>query len=110
MAFFTIFVPAGLSDTDYQTAVASGPSAVSSRRRDHQDMLRSAGFRHVEETDVTEEFLITARAWYEGRERYADELRAADGHAAFEERQHDSRLQIEAIEAGLLRRSLFVSA
>ena len=110
MAFFTIFVPPGLPEPQYQKALQWGPSAVSTRRRDHQQMLHSAGFSRIEETDLTQEFLFTARAWYDGRERYAAELRAGEGHDTFEERRRDSRLLIQAIEAGVLRRSLFVCA
>jgi hypothetical protein len=109
MAFYTIFVPSGLSPADYRRAARSGPSAVTSRRREQADLVRSAGFEEVREVDVTAEFLATTKSWLEWRERYAAELRAADGDAAFEERQHDSRVQARAIEDGLLRRALFVA-
>jgi hypothetical protein len=108
MGFFTIFVPDGLSERDYRRALRSGPNFVSSGRRDHTEMLASAGFTSVEEIDLTAEFLTTTRAWLEGRERYRAELIAAEEAAKFEERQNDSRVQASAIEDGLLRRSLFV--
>jgi len=108
MAFFTIFVPTGLSRAEYRKAIRSGPSAVSSRGRDHVELLAAAGFTSTEEIDLTPEFAQTARAWYVGRERHAVELIAAEGQDSFDERQQDSRSQLEAIEAGLLRRALFV--
>ncbi len=108
LAFYTIYVPNGLSEPDYKRALVSGPSAVSTRRKDHQELLASAGFSRVEETDLTRDFLRTSRAWYDGRGRFADQLRAAEGSDAFDERRQDSQQQIEAIEAGLLRRSLFI--
>jgi hypothetical protein len=37
-----------------------------------------------------------------------DDLIKAEGKAAFEERQEDSMLLVECIEAGLLRRALFM--
>jgi hypothetical protein len=37
-------------------------------------------------------------------------LRAADGATYFEERQRDAIVQIRAIEAGLLKRALFIAA
>jgi hypothetical protein len=72
-------------------------------------MLRSAGFSQVEETDVTEEFLATNRAWYTMRERYAAELIEAEGEARFCERQSDNCAQLKCVEEGLLRRSLFIA-
>lgn len=100
MAFFTIFVPSGLTPEEYRTAVRSGPSAVSSRGRDHRELLAAAGFSRTEEIDLTPEFREAASTWYFGRERHAAELIAAEGEDSFNERQQDSRSQLEAIEAG----------
>jgi len=108
MAFFTIFVAPGLSEADNRRALSFGPSFVSSRRRDHREMLVAAGFSKVEALDLTHEFRETQQAWLDGRERYARELVAADGQAAFNERQAEGRRQLAGIEAGLLRRALFV--
>jgi len=108
MGFFTIFVADGLSASDYRRAQRAGPNFVSTRRRDHQEMLVSAGFDSVEEIELTAEFLDTTKARLNGRERYRDEIIAAEGLATFEEWQNDSRAGASAIEAGLLRRSLFV--
>jgi len=82
---------------------------VTSRGREQTDLLRSAGFTEVRETDVTEDFLRATRAWYEARARYAGQLSQAEGEASFRERQRDYRLQARAIGAGLLRRSLLVA-
>jgi len=109
MAFYTIFIPPGLSTADYRRAARSGPSAVTSRRREQADLLRAAGFARVREVDVTAEFLTTTRAWLDARSRFEAELRESDGAALFEERQEDSRRQAKAIEDGLLRRALFVA-
>ncbi len=78
-------------------------------RRDHGEMLQTAGFGEVMETDVTAEYLRTARDWFEARERYAPQLRRSPGEVEFEQRQADSKAQVAAIEEGLLRRSLFVA-
>ena len=104
MAFFTIFIPPGLKERQYKEAVRSGPSEVSTRRRTHQDMLQAAGFSTVEETDLTDEFLETARAWVKNRDLYRDDLLAAEGEELFNERRNDSLTQLQAIEDGLLRR------
>ena len=109
VAFYTIFVPSGLSPAEYRRAARAGPSAVTSRGREQADLLRSAGFTGVREIDVTEAFLRATRAWYEARARYAGQLSEAEGEASFRERQRDYRLQAQAIESGLLRRALFVA-
>ena len=108
MGFFTIFIPDGLSERDYSRAMQAGPTFVSTRRRDHAEMLRAAGFGSIQHIDLTDEFLATTRAWLDRRERFREELAAAEGEANFEERQTDSRAQLAGIEEGLLRRSLFV--
>ena len=82
---------------------------MTSRGRQHPDLLRSAGFTGVREVDVTEDFLRATRAWSEARARYAGQLSQAEGEASFRERQRDYRLQARAIEAGLLKRSLLVA-
>ena len=109
IAFYTIFIPSGLSPSEYRRAARSGPAAVTSRRREQGQLLRSAGFARIEESDVTGDFLRTTRAWQEARARHAGELIEAEGEAAFRDRQRDYRLQANAIEAGLLRRALFVA-
>ena len=108
IAFYTIFIAPGLSEAAYRRAARAGPSAVTSRRREQVDLLRSAGFAAVREIDVTEAFLRSTQAWYQGRDRYAAQLAEAEGEASFRERQRDYRLQARAIEAGLLRRALFL--
>ncbi len=109
LAFYTIFAAPGLSKPDYKRALRSGPSHLSTRRIEHRDLIASSGLRLIVQRDLTPQFLRTARAWYEGRRRFEAELRQADGDAVFEERQRDAVAQISAIEAGLLRRALFVA-
>lgn len=109
IAFYTIFIAPGLSDAEYRRASRSGAGAITSWRRSQADLLRSAGFSDVSETDVTAEYLRVARSWGEGRERHAAELRQAEGEAQFAERQRGNRMARTAIEAGLIRRGLFVA-
>ena len=109
IAFYTIFIPPGLSESAYRRALKLGPAQAASRRREHEELLRSAGFVKVSETDLTSEFLRITRQRLEARERRATALRQSLGDSEFEENQSESRAQIEAIEAGLLRRALFVA-
>jgi hypothetical protein len=82
---------------------------VTSRRRQQRDLLRSAGFAEIAETDVTDEFLRIARALLEARGRHAIELRESEGVSEFAKEQAARRARAAAIEEGLLRRSLFVA-
>ena len=110
IAYYNIFVLPGLPKALHRRALRAGPSAISSRGIPQVELLTRAGFKSVVETDLSEDFLITARAWYEGRAKREVELRATFGNSWFEDRQADSRAMISAIEEGLLRRSLFVAA
>jgi hypothetical protein len=107
-AFYTIFIPEGLSEDARRRALAAGPPAVQTPQ-EHAAMLYSAGFVEISETDVTGEFVSVSRSLLEARQRYADPLRRAEGQSEFAERQTKSRGNIAAAEAGLLRRSLFVA-
>ncbi len=82
---------------------------MTSRRREQRDLLRSAGFTEIAETDVTDEFLRIARALLEARDRLATELRESEGESEFTKEQAERRARVAAIEGGLLRRSLFVA-
>jgi len=109
IAFYTIFIAPGVSEADRRRILALGDPPWLASPAGQSELLRSAGFIEVEETDVTDEYLLTARGWYEGRERYAVELRQLDGEAEFGQNQAWRKRRLPAIEAGLLRRSLFVA-
>ena len=109
MAFLTIFLAPNLTPSQRRQAVRAGPPGVGARR-DHHSLLRAAGFGHVEEIDVTVDYLSSVRAWFSEASVREEELRAVLGDGLFEDRQNDRRVQASAIERGLLRRSLFVAA
>jgi hypothetical protein len=109
IAYYNIFVTPGLPERLHRRALRAGPPAVATRGISQVDLLLRAGFKSVEETDLTAEFLKTARAWHDCRQSQESQLRASCGDAWFEERQSDSHSMISAIEEGLLRRSLFVA-
>ncbi len=109
MAFYTIFIPQGLSRRDYRRAARAGAPGVTSWRREQSDLLRAAGFVDIEELDLTPEFLRIARAWRQALGRHAEALREAEGVPEFEQRVRENRARVAAIEAGLLRRSLFLA-
>lgn len=106
IAFTTIYVTPGLSSAARRRAHRSGPRAVASRAEQRR-LLASAGLVDIDEVDLTKEFAATGRAWLDEWDRHAEELRGLGGPATFEERQRDRRVQLSAIEDGLLRRGLF---
>ena len=74
------------------------------------ELLRRAGFIDVAELDASEEFRAVATEWIDQWDEHRDALTAIYGEPEFESRQHDRRLQLRAIEDGLLRRSLFLGS
>jgi hypothetical protein len=109
IAYFTIFTTPGLSKAEHRRAVRLGPRAVASERN-QTDLLEAAGFVSIDVTDVTPDFLDTARRWLTHASELEGELRSALGNALFDEQQ-ESRLDIiTAVEQGLLARALFVAA
>ena len=60
-AFFTIHPAAGLTRAQRRRASRDGPVAVATARP-HRELLESAGFTQVTESDCTAEFAATTRA------------------------------------------------
>jgi len=62
MAFYTIYIPDGLSQTEYERSRRAGAPGLASLGRSQPELLRSAGFEEIEEIDLTDEFLRTSDA------------------------------------------------
>ncbi len=108
IAYYTIYVPPDLSDADYRGVTKFWPSAAT-RRREPSEMLRSAGFIDVKETDVTKQYTKTARRWLEGRRRYFDELKDALGEDSLNGKINEGQATLGALKSGLLKRSLLTA-
>ena len=78
-------------------------------RSDHQRLLAAAGFDDIVELDVTAAFAATAAAWLAETEPHAEELARLEAPGAFEQRQADRRIMLDAINAGMLRRTLVLA-
>ena len=74
------------------------------------ELLRRAGFIDVAELDGTDEFRAVATDWIKQWDEHRDALTAVYGEPEYESRQHDRRIQLSAVEDGLLRRSLFIGS
>jgi hypothetical protein len=105
MAFQTIHVTPGLGASDRRRAHRAGPWAVASAP-DQAELMRRAGFVAIHVTDQTDEFRTTARAWIDQWDQHRDALVELHGDVAFETRQQERRIQLQAIDDGLLQRSL----
>src|SRR3954463_12196997 len=106
LAFTTIHLSPGLTRAQRRRGSVSGPSAVVGP--DARDLLDRAGFDVVQAEDVTADFLATATAWRATRIRHRDLLRALDPQA-YDDRIATNTTEIDAVEAGLLRRTLYVA-
>ena len=107
VAFFNIFISHQAPEEEQRRFARVNPSQYS--RAEQAGLLRSAGFVNIEETDVTPEYLRVQHALYQANDRHARDLRKALGAPRFEESQANRQRTLRGIEAGVLRRALFVA-
>lgn len=107
MAFQVIHTAPDLSERERRRAHRSGPWAVSSRHAP-DELMRRAGFVDIVIVDQTEQFRTTASAWIREWDSHRDELVTLYGRGAFDTRQQERNVQLQAIDDGLLQRSLVV--
>ncbi|MEA2001669.1 MAG: hypothetical protein U9N84_07270 [Actinomycetota bacterium] len=108
MAFHVIFVSPGPSERDRARAIAAGPLHVSAEAS-YPELLTLAGFRRIDEVDLTHEYRVTAAAWLHESARVAEQLEEVFGIEEFRRRQAERKDTLAAIDGGLLRRSLFAA-
>jgi hypothetical protein len=106
-AFYSIHIPPRLSDRDRRRGELAGPPAVAGSST-YLGLLRSARFVDLVEVDVTAAYLDTARAWLRHTRQYTDQLAALEPPGVIADKLARRRSAIDAIGAGLLRRSLFL--
>ncbi len=105
MGYQVIHTAAELSHRERRRAHRSGPWAVSSRHTP-DEMMRRAGYVDVAVVDQTEQFRTTAAAWIREWDLHREALVALYGEADYDTRQQERNVQLQAIDDGLLRRSL----
>ena len=108
IAYYTIYISPDLSSADYRRATQYWPAAGTARRQP-AEMLASAGFANVVETDVTKQYRTTARAWVDGRRRRYDKLAQAMGEESLRGKIEEGKAILASIKDGLLRRSLLTA-
>ena len=108
MVFSVISIAPGLSATDYKRAVEVGPPFIESAM-DYPSILQQTGWTITDCIDLTVEYAQTHRRLLHEQEARADELSRVLGAAELSEWMVAKRATTDAIEAGLLRRELFVA-
>ncbi|MFP5353017.1 MAG: hypothetical protein ACLGIB_10695 [Actinomycetota bacterium] len=68
--------------------------------------MSKARFEDIKVTDLTSDFLTTARSWHEQYSRHEADVEKALGRTWLEERQVSRAALLQGIEDGLLRRLL----
>jgi len=106
---FTIIAPApSLTDAERRIAMEAGPRFVDVED-DYAVLLGRSGWSLQERTDLTAALLHTMRAELDGMQARADALARVFGPGEFAARMKRQQAAIAAIDAGFLRRELFVA-
>ena len=108
MAFSVISIASDLSPRDRARAAAAGPpfKAASS---DYPALLTAAGWRMEGCVDLTVQYARAIRRTIAEEQARASALGELLGSSAFAERMERRARTIQAVDAGLLRRELFVA-
>jgi O-methyltransferase StaMB len=106
---FTVIAPApALAEPERRIAIASGPKFVDTPD-DYAVLLDQTGWCLWQRTDLTAQLLQYVRAELEGMQARADALTDLFGSDEFAERIKRQEAMIKAVDAGFLRRELFVA-
>lgn len=106
LAFTTIELAPDLTPLQRERAEVAAPPAAASDRG-YLELLDAAGFVEIGSRDVSGEFRMTAQAWLDHSEPVRDRLEEVEGAAEVAEKLHGWREKIEAVEEGLVRRTLY---
>jgi hypothetical protein len=108
MAGYVIHMPPNLTVEEEAEARRVGPSEVKAVGSPTLQ-AQQAEFEPVEQQDVTQEFQATCRALQRARAEHEEALREEHGDEWFDEEGTKTAEMIDAIERGILRRSLVVA-
>lgn len=106
MAFHVIHPAPGLDDHDREQALLAGPPFVDSGRP-YPDLVAEAGFSDIVEMDLTAEWRDIEEGWLTESAKVIPELEEVFGGEAVAESREERHNTIAAIDAGLLKRSLY---
>lgn len=106
LALTTIELSPDVPGAERRRAIGAGPRAVTSRRP-YPALLESAGFAHVGQRDLTDEYLESMTAWKGGYLARRVELEAVEGPEVVAERLDVWTQALAAAERGWLRRTMY---
>jgi len=109
MVFTVISITTGLSATDHARAIDLGPPFVDSQS-DYATMLARTGWHIRDRVDLTADYARTARRYLQEQENHRDELEELLGSADLDAQLTRMGAKLAAIDAGLFRRELYVTA
>ena len=105
--FSVISIPPDLSDVNHDRAIDAGPPFIDAPG-DYGDLLRQTGWQVTERTDVTPEYRQSLATLVAAFDSDAD-LRDALGDDKIAESLARRQEQIDSIDAGLLKREIFLA-
>ncbi|PPR60096.1 MAG: hypothetical protein CFH04_01815 [Alphaproteobacteria bacterium MarineAlpha3_Bin3] len=108
MVFSVISIAPGLSDADYETAAAGGPTFIESPM-DYAEMLARTGWTVTARGDVTAEYSETFGNMFGFEKTNIDEFERVHGAEGAAELMGRRERTLEALERDLLRREIFAA-
>ena len=108
MTFTTISLAPSLPATERGIAMGSGPRFMDSEE-DYAALLRQSGWSLRERIDLTSAYLSSMWSELDGMKARADALTQVFGQAEFTRRMQRQQAAVAAIDAGFVRRELFVA-
>ena len=108
MVFTVIWITPGLSPKDHRRAQEGAPEFAECEK-DYPTLLDETGWSLSDCVDLTAGYANSIRGFMSADDEFKDGLEGLIGVEAFAERQAGWRLELSAIENGLLRRDLFVA-
>ena len=107
-AFLTIEPADDLSPSRRRKAARVGPPGVL-LPTSYPSLLQTAGFVDIDVVDLTAEYRVTQQAKIDETERHREELIALVGLDEYEEGRRNRSTTLAGIDAGLLRRRLYMA-
>ncbi|MDX2378613.1 MAG: hypothetical protein QNM02_02500 [Acidimicrobiia bacterium] len=109
LAFLTIEPAPHLSERRRRQAHHWGPPAVAVPTS-YASMLHTVGFSEIAVLDVTDEYRQTQQRWIDATDRREEEIRGLIGDEEYDDRQRTRADTVQAIDDGLLCRTLYSAA
>lgn len=106
MVFSVVLIAPGLSDEDFQSAAAGGPTFVESPTQ-YPDMIEKAGWKITAHADQTGKYFEIFQKMYARERANTDELERVHGREGATELFARRARTLDALERGLLRREIF---